>query len=133
MRPENVAVRREYHARRSAQEKAAADAARSHDVAQRHLALHRLHELECIDLCSAHAADQPFSRRAPKVKSAPHRVIMEAPEERVIEFSPEQAIAVAELIIEKAAEACGDGMLVDEMTARKKPSADGGDANGLTQ
>lgn len=115
-----VAMRREYHARRSAQEKAAADTAPTLDIAQRHLALHRLHEIACIEMCCVGRAEQTFALPTPAVKSAPHRVIVESPAERIIELSPEQAIAVAELIFQKAAEARGDGMMTDEMSTRNR-------------
>lgn len=121
MRQESIAARREYHAQRSAQEKRAADAAGTTDVAQRHRDLHRLHELKCVELCCL-PADQS-AHELTSVKSAPHRVILEAAEATAIELSPEQAIVVAELMIAKAAEACGDGMLADEMKARKRRAA----------
>lgn len=115
-----VAMRREYHARRSAQEKAAADVAPTLDIAQRHLALHRLHEIACIEMCCVGRVEQTFALRTPTVKSAPPRAIIESPAEQIIELSPEQAIALAEFIFEKAADACGDGMTRDEVSMRDR-------------
>ncbi|QDZ08000.1 hypothetical protein FPZ24_11325 [Sphingomonas panacisoli] len=123
MRPETVAERREYHARRSAQEKRAADRASTPEIAQRHLDLHRFHELKCIESCILRTGDQFALQPPPEVKSAPHLVILETSEELVIELSPEQALSVAERIIAKAAEACGDGMLADDMVVRRRKQA----------
>jgi hypothetical protein len=68
---------REYHLRRSAQQKKNASSSRVDAAAERHLELHRLHELMCIDLCCQSSADQeyePASIREAAAANAPQLI-----------------------------------------------------------
>jgi hypothetical protein len=55
MLADEIDALREYHARRSAEEKYIARSG-SGVAAERHLFLHHLHEMMCIDLCSTTGA-----------------------------------------------------------------------------